>query len=93
MAFSPDGKYVTTGSSDNSIKVLEVSKMKKDVGDEKPVIKTLYGHTDVSLATPGMFLEGLTNNSHSVTGHQRPRLPPERGDSRLFFEGVLHPTL
>lgn len=53
--FSRDGKYCCTGSEDNSIKLLDVEKMKifnqttKDTGDKpstRPVIKTFYHHTN-----------------------------------------------
>ncbi|KAL9651807.1 hypothetical protein ABK040_014452 [Willaertia magna] len=51
--FSPDGKFVVTGSADWSLKLLDVSKMNyhhqtkaevEDFGNAKPVIRTFYDH-------------------------------------------------
>jgi cleavage stimulation factor subunit 1 len=44
-AFTADGRYAATGSLDTSIKVLDVAKMKVAKEGDKPVVKTLYGHT------------------------------------------------
>ena len=54
--FSRDGKYICTGSEDNSIKLLDVEKMKvfnhlskdsdKHSKSYHPVIKTYYRHND-----------------------------------------------
>eukprot|EP01111_Echinosteliopsis_oligospora_P012948 TRINITY_DN4523_c0_g1_i1.p1 TRINITY_DN4523_c0_g1~~TRINITY_DN4523_c0_g1_i1.p1 ORF type:complete len:430 (+),score=108.75 TRINITY_DN4523_c0_g1_i1:43-1332(+) len=53
--FSPDGKYVATGSTDNSIKLLDVMKMKSfnetkqettdDFAPTRPVVRTFYDHS------------------------------------------------
>ncbi|KAM9963070.1 hypothetical protein ACTFIW_006292 [Dictyostelium discoideum] len=53
--FSWDGKYVATGSSDTSIKLLDVNKMRnynqtknettEDSAPSRPVIRTFYDHT------------------------------------------------
>lgn len=49
-AFSSCGRYVATGSQDNSLKVLDVEKMKARPTPhaqphERPVIRTMYDHT------------------------------------------------
>ena len=47
-AFTPDGKFLSTGSKDNSIKILDVDKIKASFTtnrEEKPVLKTVYDHT------------------------------------------------
>lgn len=54
--FSPDGKYVVTGSADASMKLLDVAKMKtynqnksdhgEDFAPAKPVIRTFYDHAE-----------------------------------------------
>ncbi|KAJ3127594.1 cleavage stimulation factor, 3' pre-RNA, subunit 1, partial [Irineochytrium annulatum] len=50
-AYSTDGRYIATGSSDHSLKVIDVQKIRdqhlnsnNDPAD-KPVIRTLYDHT------------------------------------------------
>eukprot|EP01133_Synstelium_polycarpum_P012803 gene12803-15025_t len=53
--FSADGKYVATGSSDTSIKLLDVNKMRnfnqtknettEDFAPSRPVMRTFYDHT------------------------------------------------
>jgi cleavage stimulation factor subunit 1 len=54
--FTPKGNYVATGSTDNSIKLLDVEKMhthhqtKAEVEDytaARPVVRTFYDHTGV----------------------------------------------
>ncbi|XP_008240092.1 PREDICTED: cleavage stimulation factor subunit 50 isoform X3 [Prunus mume] len=48
--FSPDGKFVATGSSDTSIKLFEIAKIKQMMlpdardGPVRPVIRTFYDH-------------------------------------------------
>jgi cleavage stimulation factor subunit 1 len=56
--FSPDGKFVVTGSEDTSIKFLDVLKMKnytetkqestEDFAPSKPMIRSFYDHEQVS---------------------------------------------
>ena len=65
--FSPDGKYVATGSSDNSIKLLEVEKMHthhlmksevEDYASARPVVRTFYDHTQVSILNSKTYQKG-----------------------------------
>lgn len=55
-AFSPDGRYAATGSTDTSVKLLDVQKMfsysqlknenpNDDLSMARPVLKTFYDHT------------------------------------------------
>jgi cleavage stimulation factor subunit 1 len=48
-AFSKDGKWAATGSQDASVKLLEIGKMnmKTESLEDRPIIRTLYDHTDV----------------------------------------------
>jgi cleavage stimulation factor subunit 1 len=46
-AFSIDGKFIATGSTDTSLKILDVSKMNVKSDEEKPVVRTLYDHVGV----------------------------------------------
>ena len=47
-AFNVDGRYVATGSADNSLKVLDVENIKAksvNIDERRPMIRTFYDHT------------------------------------------------
>jgi cleavage stimulation factor subunit 1 len=66
--FSADGRFAATGSHDASLKLLDVNKMKNRSGDagDKPVIRTLYDHTDqvndLSFHPNGLVLASCSND-------------------------------
>ncbi|EPZ33716.1 WD40 repeat-like protein [Rozella allomycis CSF55] len=68
-AFSPDGRFIATGSEDTSLKILDVTKMNlRSDAEDKPVIRTLYDHlqpvTEVAFHPNNLMLAScaLDNN-------------------------------
>ncbi|KAL6012036.1 hypothetical protein ACLOJK_002507 [Asimina triloba] len=58
--FSPDGQFVATGSTDTSIKLFEISKVKQMMlpdsrdGPVRPVIRTFYDHLQLVVWGPNV---------------------------------------
>lgn len=65
-AFSSDGRYIATGSTDASLKIIDIEKVRGSAArgvqkrEEKPVILTMYDHeaevTDVAFHPNGLVL-------------------------------------
>lgn len=64
--FSADGTLCATGSSDSSLKVMDVSKLNAKNEEDKPVIRTLYDHTaavnDAQFHPNGMVLASCSDD-------------------------------
>ncbi|KAI8057016.1 WD40-repeat-containing domain protein [Syncephalis plumigaleata] len=65
-AFSTDGQLASTGSTDSSVKLINVDKMRKHNDADRPVIRTFYDHTgpvnDVAFHPNGMVLASCSDD-------------------------------